>query len=208
MLYSSKNYTLGYHNGDGIIETLIWDENLLPTIVNTSDGFPLGFYNTSDEATKAHLSSCLPLVNLRACMIALDCLQDTWGEIPDLVVINGAAPSIELYEDSLTNRSIFKLLEKLEVAVYTDNSTETIDVVDWDEIYSAFYNTAEECRWLHLMIYANRYNPDSITLAPVMDREIIDTICNYYLFANTVMMACKFDPLRFTAMDFPLLRMN
>jgi hypothetical protein len=207
MIFASKNYVLSYRpNLETEPEPMLWDLEFRPTI--PAHLTAVGDAQVFRHPTSVPLNYTLPIVNIDACRISLDSLFETWDEIPNLVAIDGHMPSMERYEDSVTNIGMSGLIYELKFA-HTVIQSDYLYQVDWEKI-SLIYHLFEdeEFRWAHLLIYANRYNPASIKLAPIMSQEIIDTICNYYHFANWVMTAIKIDPVKFKSENFVLLRIN
>jgi hypothetical protein len=214
MMFSSKNYVLAYRSKADAIEPLLWDVDLRPM-------FPEHFSQISQNFAKSNLDSSqvsytMPRVNIDASAILLNSVFDTWDDIPDLITLDAIStlvhvdlkPSADRELGYASTSTLAQLVCDIRLA-HAVIQTDYLYGVDWQQI-SDIYNIAlnEAIRWTHLLIYANRFNPSSIKLAPIMHREIIDTICNYYHFANWVLMVIKIDPVKFKSENFVLLRIN
>lgn len=207
MIFASKNYVLSYRpNLETEPEPMLWNLEFRPTIPKHLTA--VGDAQVFRHPTSVPLNYTLPVVNINACRISLENLLDAWGPIPNLVSLDGHMPSMQRYQDLVSNTGMTELVYDLDF-VHETIQTDYLYQVDWEKV-SAIYHLFEddEMKWVHLLIYANRYNPASIKLAPIMSQEIIDTICNYYHFANWVMTAIKIDPVKFKSENFVLLRIN
>jgi hypothetical protein len=209
MLFSSRNYCLAYRADlkTDEPEPLVWNAQLIPSVPQHS--IPLGAV-TPEQPRNIDLppTYLLPLVNIEGCRALMASIADSWDEIPNLVSIDGKMPSMERYNDTVSNHGIGKLISELSLA-HSIIQTDYLFQVDWNQVSDIYHiYEDEEFKWVHLLVYANQYNPKSIKLAPIMAQEIIDTICNYYHFSRWVMTAVKIDPAKFKSENFVLLRIS
>lgn len=196
-MFVSYNYQLAYQTETMEFPVpLIWDEKMVPYIPE--------FDPATCRAIKPYskdIAAIAPLlVNIDSATIVIGNIIECWQEVPKLIHIQQTEVS-EIWD--LSAAKIGDLLDTIYVEHQAAKS-EMIFVVNWEKISDAFNQF--DYRWAHILLCLNRYFPTSLTLAPIMRQEIIDTICNYYYFANWIAIVVRVSSLK--ASDFVLVRYN
>lgn len=201
-MFSSYNYTLAYFSDNSDPEPIVWSHDFRPDIP--------GFcseprqYPTYVPFKPGDCSWSFPKVNIRGSYDVLNNITSCWEDIPELVEIVGQIDDPDIPFRCINSSGIQELVHNLQREI--EDSSRYAHKVNWDMLNSVF--NAEWHPWVPRLAYASRHIPESITLAPIMHQEIIDTICNLYHFTNWVLTACKIDPVRFKSENFVLLRIN